>query len=164
MLNEVAFFFFSRAFARGHADHAFAAAPLRAERADRGALDKSAVRNADDATFVRDEIFHVDLAFVGNEFGQARRTMFVFQFTQLFLDDRENALLFRENVTQILNRFDQLFVFVLDLVPLEAGQLIQAKIENLVGLMFAERVTAFGQTGGVANQDSNLLDLSFREI
>src|SRR5262249_44582063 len=83
---------------------------------------------------------------------------------QFLLDDREHALLFRENVAQILDRLDQLFVFVLDLVALEPGQLIQAKIENLVGLMFAERVTAFGKTRRIANQNSNLLNLPLREI
>ena len=72
MLDEIALFFLGRAFARGHADHAFAAAPLRAERADGGALDEAAVRDADDAAFVGDQIFHVDLAFVRHELGQAR--------------------------------------------------------------------------------------------
>ena len=67
MLDEIAFLFLGRAFARRHADDAFAAAPLRAERADRGALDESAVRDADDAALVGDEILHVDLAFVGDE-------------------------------------------------------------------------------------------------
>ena len=73
MLDEIAFFLLGRAFARGHADHAFAAAALRAKCADRGAFDKPAVRDADDAAFVRDEIFHVDLAFVGHELRQSRR-------------------------------------------------------------------------------------------
>ena len=67
MLDEIAFLLLGRAFARGHADHAFAAAPLRAKCAHRGALDEAAVRDADDAAFVGDEILHVDLAFVGHE-------------------------------------------------------------------------------------------------
>ena len=69
MLDEIALFFLGRAFARGHADDAFAAASLRAKRADRGALDEAAVGDADDAAFVGDEILHVDLAFVGHELG-----------------------------------------------------------------------------------------------
>ena len=48
MLDEIAFFFLGRAFARGHADHAFAAAPLRAKRAHGRALDEAAMRDADD--------------------------------------------------------------------------------------------------------------------
>src|SRR5262249_6922812 len=97
------------------------------------------------------EILHVDLTFIGNEFGQTRRAMLVFELTQFLFDDREDALLFRENVAQILDRFQQVLVFVLDLVPLETGQLIQTKIENLIGLMFTEGVTAFSQPRWIAN-------------
>ena len=49
MLDEIAFVFLGRAFARRHSDDAFAAAPLRTERAHRGALDEAAMRDADDA-------------------------------------------------------------------------------------------------------------------
>ena len=143
MLDEIAFVLLRRAFARGHADDAFAAAPLRAKGADRGALDKAVVRDADDAAFVGDEILHVDLAFVRHELGQARAGVLVVDLAQLFLDDLENAGLFRENVAQILDRLDQLLVFVDDLFALETGQLIEAQIENLIRLMFAEGVTAF---------------------
>ena len=55
MLDEIAVFL-GRAFARGHADHALAAAALRAIGADRGALDEAAVRDGDDDAFVGDEI------------------------------------------------------------------------------------------------------------
>ena len=64
MLDEIALFLFGRAFARGHADDALAAAALRAKRAHRGAFDEAAVRDADDAAFVGDQILHVDLALV----------------------------------------------------------------------------------------------------
>ena len=100
MLDEIAFFLLGGAFARGHADHAFAAAPLRAKRADVGALDKTAVRDADDAALVRDEVFHVDLAFVRNDFGQARRAIFVANFAQFLFDDGQHALFFRQNIAQ----------------------------------------------------------------
>ena len=61
------------AFARGHADDAFAAAALRAIRADVGALDQAAVRERDDDAFVGDEVFDGDLAFVRHDLGLARR-------------------------------------------------------------------------------------------
>ena len=86
--------------------------------------------------------------------------MFVANFAQLFLDDLEDARFFRENVAQILDRLDQLLVFVDDLFALETGELIKAQIENLVGLMFAEGVTAFGQARFVANEDADLFDLA----
>ena len=62
MLYEIAFLCFCGAFARLHSDHAFAAAPLRTKRAHRRAFDKTAMGDADDATLVRDEVFHVNLA------------------------------------------------------------------------------------------------------
>src|SRR5207253_1451499 len=85
--------------------------------------------------------------------------MFIPQFAQLFFDNRENALLFGQNVAQVLDRLDQLLVFVVDLLPLEAGQLIQAKIENLVRLVLTEGVTPIRQARGIANQNADLLDL-----
>ena len=71
MLDEIAFLFLGGAFARGHADDALAAAALRAKRADGGALDETAVGDADDAAFIGDEILHVDLAFVRHQLRSA---------------------------------------------------------------------------------------------
>src|SRR6202011_1313499 len=107
-----------------------AAAPLRPERAYRGALDKPAVGDADDAALVGDKILHVDVAFIDRELSQSRRAMLIAQVAQLFLDDGENALLLGQNVAQVLDRLNQLLVFIVDLVALETGQLIQTKIEN----------------------------------
>ena len=111
MLDEIAFVLLRRAFARCHADHAFAAASLRAKRADRGAFDEAAMGDADDGAFVGDQILHVDLAFVRHELGQPRRGIFVANLAQLFLDDGENARFFRQDVAQIFDRLDQLLVF-----------------------------------------------------
>ena len=58
----------------------------------------------------------------------------------------------------------KLLVFVDDLFALEPGQLIKAKIENLVRLMFAESVTTIGQARFVANQDADLFDLPAGEF
>src|SRR6266513_6281012 len=98
MLDEIAFFLLRRALARRHSDDAFAAAPLCTERANGRALNEATVRNADDATLISDEIFHVDLAFVGHELGQTRAAMLVADFAPLFLNDGEDALLLRQNV------------------------------------------------------------------
>ena len=67
VLDEIAFVLLGRAFARGHADDAFAAAALRAVGADGGALDEAVVRERDDDAFVGDEVFDGDLAFVGHD-------------------------------------------------------------------------------------------------
>ena len=68
----------------------------------------------------------------------------------------EDARFLREDVEQILDRLDQLLVFALDLLALQAGELIEAQIENLVRLVFAEGVTAVGQARFVADQDADL--------
>ena len=76
MLDEIAFFLVGCAVARLHADHAFAAAPLRAKCAHGRALDKTGMRDADDATLIDDEVFDVDLGFDQGQFpsGEANRT------------------------------------------------------------------------------------------
>src|SRR3954462_308340 len=125
MLDEIAFFLFGRALSRRHADHAFAAAPLGPERADGCPLDEPAVSDADDATLVRDQVLHVDLALVGNELGEPRRGMLVANLAQLFLDDLEDARFLRENVAQIFDRLDQLTVFLRNLFALEPGELVE---------------------------------------
>ena len=164
MLDEVAFLFLGCAFARRHADHAFAAAALRPERADRGPLDEPAVSNADDATFVRDQILHVDLALVGNELGQSRRRVFVADFAQLFLDDLEDARFFRENVSQVFDGIEQPAVFLRDLFAFEPGELIKSQLEDLICLVFAEGIAAIDQSRFVANQDPDLFHLLPREL
>src|ERR1700737_3115126 len=98
MLDEIALFLFGGAFTRGHADDAFAAAPLRAKCAYRCPFDETAMGDADDAALVGDEIFHIDLPFVGCKFGAPRAAMFVANLAQLFLDDGEDALLFGQNI------------------------------------------------------------------
>ena len=70
MLDEIALFLFGCAFAGCHADNTFTAASLGAKRAYGRALDKTAVGNADNAALIRDQVFHVDLVFLGHELGE----------------------------------------------------------------------------------------------
>src|ERR1700722_5265172 len=115
--------------------------------------------DADDAALIRDQVLDVDLSLIRHELRQTRRAVLIADLSQLFFDDGKDALLFRENVAQIFDRVNYLFVFVVDLFPLEASELIKAKIKNLIGLMFAKRVAAFDQTRFISNQDAELLDL-----
>src|SRR3979411_196789 len=131
--------------------------PLPPRRCARNAL--TAVRDANDATFVGDEILHVDLALVFDEFRQSGRTMFVADLAQFLFDNGEDTRLFRQNIAQILDRVDELLVLLVDLIPFQAGQLIEAKLENLIGLVLAKRVTPIYQAGFVANKNADLLDL-----
>src|SRR5262249_14911324 len=139
-------------------------ATLRAERAHRGALDKTAVGDADNATLVNDQILHIDLAFVASEIGQAIRTVLISNFAEFLFDNRQDAFLFRQNVAQILNRVDQFLVFGNDLVPLHPGELVEAKLQDLIGLVFAERVTPVDQTRLVPNENADFLHLLFRKL
>lgn len=84
MFDKIAFLLLSSAFARLHAYHAFATAPLRAKRAYGRAFDETAMGDADDATLIRNEIFHVDLRLIGRDFRQARRAVFIVNFPELF--------------------------------------------------------------------------------
>ena len=164
VLDEIAFLLLGGALARLHADHALAAAPLRAKRAHGRALNKAAVRDADDATLIDDEVFDVDLRFVRNNFRQARRTVFVADFAQFFFDDGEDALLFGKNVEQIIDGLDELLVFVDDFLALESGQLIQTQVQDFVRLLFAECIAAIGEARRIANEDAELFDLAFRKF
>src|SRR5262249_43190196 len=164
MLDEIAFLLFGGAFARLHADHALAAAPLCAKRAHSCALDKAAVGDADNATLVRNQVFDIDLCFVGNNFRQARRTIFVANFAQLFFDDAEDALFLSENIAQIVDGLDKVLVFIDDFFALEPSPLLKAQIENFGRLLFAKSVTPIGPARRISNQDADLLDLTFGEL
>ena len=142
VLDEITFLFLSGALACLHANDTFAATPLCTKRAHGRALDKTAMRNADDAALVRDQVFDVDLGLIRNDSRQARRTVFVADFAQFLFNDGENALLFGENVAQVVDGIDEFLVFLVDLFALEAGQLIQPEIENVVRLLLAERIPA----------------------
>ena len=48
-----------------------------------------------------------------------------------------------------------------DLFAFKSGQLIEAQFEDLLGLMFAESVAAFGQARFAANENADLFDLAF---
>ena len=46
-----------------------------------------------------------------------------------------------------------------DLFALETGELIEAKVENLIRLMFAESIASVDQPGFVPDQDPDFFDL-----
>src|SRR5215471_13861678 len=115
MLDEIALLFLRRAFASRHPDDAFAAAALRTKGAYGSALDETAVGDADDAALVANQIFHRDFALVRRQLRQPRGGIFIANLAQFFFDDGENALFFREDVAQILDRIEQFFVFLNDL-------------------------------------------------
>ena len=90
--------------------------------------------------------------------------MLIANLAQLFLDDLEDARFLGQDVAQVLDGLDQLRVFLFDLFALEPGELIEPQIEDLVRLMFAERVTPIDQPRVVPDQDPDFLDLFPREL
>ena len=54
--------------------------------------------NADNAAFIGDQVFHVNLAFLGHELGKTWRPVLVANFAQLLLNDGKDALLLCENI------------------------------------------------------------------
>src|SRR4029077_18293307 len=121
MLHEIAFLFLSGALARRHPDYALATTSLRPKRTDRGAFDESAMGDADDAALIPDQIFHRDLTFVRHELSQSGSGVLIANFAQLFLDDGKNALLFCQDVAQVLDRIEQFIVFANDSFAFKSG-------------------------------------------
>jgi hypothetical protein len=85
---------------------------LRA-KADRGPFDETA-GDADDATFVRDEILLL-ISFSSGTFGSDAGGVFVADLAQLFLMISKTRTSFAQDVAQVLDGFDQRFVFIDDL-------------------------------------------------
>ena len=142
MLDEIVVVLLGVALARGHADHALAAAPLGAIGGDGGALDEAIVRERDDHAFIGDEVFDGDLAFRGDDLRAALAAVFLLNLAQLVRDDLQHALLLREDVHQVLDRLDELVVFALDAFALQAGELVEAQVEDVADLLLGELVVA----------------------
>ena len=120
--------------------------------------------DGDDDAFVGDQVFDGDFAFVGDQLGQARRGVFFFDLLQLRFDDGEDAGLPGQYVEQILDAFEQLRVFGADLAHFQSGQLVEAQVQNGVGLGLAEGIAPAGQARFAADDHADLLDLLAGEI
>ena len=144
VLDEIAVLL-GLALARGHADDAFAAAALGAVGTDVGPLDQAGVGDGDDDAFVRDEVFNGDLAFVGHDLAQARRGVFLFDLLQFLFDDGHHALFFCEDIEEVFDFFEQLGVFLFDLVDFQAGEAVKLQFENGIHLPLGEGVEAVDQ-------------------
>ena len=145
--------------AGGHADDALAAPALGAVGGDGGALDEAGVREGDDDALVGDEVFDGDFALVGDNLREAWRGVLFLNGLQLVLDDGHDARLLREDVHEVLDDFEEGFVFGFNLVNFQTGELVEAKLKNSVHLTFAERETAFRELAFVADEDTPALDL-----
>ena len=127
-------------------------------------LIKAGVGDGDDHALVGDEVFDGDLALVGHQFGQARGGVLGFDLAQFVLDDGEDAGFPGQDVEQVLDAFEHLGVFGLDLVHFQSGQLVEAQVEDGVDLRFAEGIAAVGQAIFIADENAKALDLDAGEI
>ena len=133
------------ALTRGHADHTAAAAALRAVAADVRALDQRRVGQRDDDAFVRDQVLDRHLALVGHDLGAALVAVLLANGLELLLDDGEHAQLLGQDVHQVGDFREQFLVLVDDLVALQAGELVEAQLEDGGDLLGADDVAAVGQ-------------------
>ena len=69
-------------------------------------------------------------------------TKLLFHDRQFVADDGRDALRLGQDVEQIVDFGHHVFVFVDDLVLLEAGQTLQAHLQDFVGLGVAQTVEA----------------------
>ena len=116
------------------------------------------MREGDDDAFVGDEILDVDLAFRRHDLRAPFGSILALNVAQLLLDDFEDARLFGEDVEQVFDRLEQAIVFLLDALALEAGELIEAQVENVADLLFGETISPIDDPRLIADQDSDLLD------
>ena len=147
MLDEIPFLALGHAPSRVAMPMTPAAAALRPELAFRRAFDEATVSDGDDAAFVGDEILDVDLAFVRGRFASAALNRICPEPL------RSSSLMMRHHAVcpiqecrrRSLMRLEKFAVFARDLFAFQPGELVEAKIEDLIGLVFAKSITAVGQ-------------------
>ena len=117
-----------------HAGDADAAALLLAVGGDRQALDVAGLGDGDHHLLLGDEVFDVDVALVGHDLGAAVVVVEALDLAQLALDDAVDGVFVAEQLAQLLDAREQAGVLFLDLVALEAGELLEPQVEDGLGL------------------------------
>ena len=117
---------------------AHAAAVLRAELGERGALDVAQVGDRDDLVLVGVEVLGVELILGEGDFGAAGIAVFLLELAGLVLDDAQLEFHAGEDFLAVGDELHQLVVFVLELLPLESDQLAQAHVHDFGGLDVGE--------------------------
>ena len=107
---------------------------------ERLTLEVAGVRQGHDHVFGRDQVLDVDLGGVHHQLGATRVAELVTHRAELVDDDRGDALGAGEDVEQVGDDVHHLAVFADDLVLLEAGQALQAKLEDRLGLGLGQTI------------------------
>src|ERR1700722_2842926 len=158
MLDEITLIPAYLRFPGGHSDDSATTTALRAKFAFRRPFNVAAVGNCDNTSLVSDQILEGDISLFGENRGQTWGSVFVPDPQQLLFDDRHYPIGAIQNVEQIGNLADDFAVFIDDLVAFEPGQLVKAKIENLIRLMFTKYISTTDQTSFTSDADANLLN------
>ena len=123
-----------------HAGAPLAAPVLRPIGRERHPLDVARVRHGDDHILALDQVFDVGLEFRFLDDRPPRRAELLLHPQQFVAEDAEQFLLRRQNL-QILGDPGADFPEVVgDLVPLQAGQALEAHLQNGLGLFLGEPV------------------------
>ena len=130
--------------ARLHAGAALAAAALRPVGRERHALDVAEMRDGDDHVLALDQVLVLDLAFLIDDHGAARRGEVLLHIGELVLDDALDARARAQDVEIVGDLGGELVELVLDLVAAERGEALQAQIEDRARLLVREPIGAVG--------------------
>ena len=126
-------------FARGHADHALAAAVLLAIGGERLTLDIAAARDGDHHIFVGDQVLvgHFSCCILC-DLGAASVGELLLELGELIRDDFRDARRARQDVFQLGDELDDFEILVFDLLALEGGETRKAHVENCLRLQFTK--------------------------
>src|SRR5690606_20484843 len=124
--------------ARGASPASLAATALGAELRKGRALDVAQVADGDHHRFIGDEVLHAHVAAGMHDLRAALIAVLVADLQGLVLDDPIPQALVGQDLAQVGDQLHQLGMLVADLVALQAGEALQAHVQNGPGLQFAQ--------------------------
>ncbi|CCK03333.1 hypothetical protein BN129_1988 [Cronobacter sakazakii 701] len=125
---------------------AFTAAALRFVIRQRLIFHIALVRQGDHHIFLVYQIFDVDIGAVGGDFSAALVAELVADKLQLFADHFHQAVSAAEDMQQLCDLLQQLFILVEQFFMLKAGELLQTQIEDRLRLLLGQPVFAIANT------------------
>ena len=96
--------------------------------------------------FLIDQVFDVDVRRVRRDFGTTRIVVLIADRFQLFTNDFHQTIRVGQDVHQLCDLHQQLFVLIKQFFMLEAGQFLQAQIQNSLCLLLGKEVFTFMNT------------------
>ena len=125
-------------FLRRRADAALAAAPLRAVERQGRALDVAAAGHGDDHVLLDDQVLDVDVRGLGHDLRAPLVAELLLDRPELLHDDLEDELLGAEDLAELRDQGQDLLELGDDLLALEAGQPVEAHVEDRLRLDVVE--------------------------